>query len=73
MADSKESERRKSISRVKLKATSQEKRVHKRKEHFKNLLGNCCDADKRKTRGTQKGLIETHIYSRNKIQVNLVK
>ena len=35
----------------------------------------CCDADKRKTWGTQKGLIEKHIYSsnRSKIQVNLVK
>ena len=35
----------------------------------------CCNADKRKTRGTQKKLIEKHIYSsnRNKIQVNLVK
>ena len=39
------------------------------------IVGYCCDADKRKTRGTQKGLIEKHIYSsnRNKIQVNLVK
>ena len=35
----------------------------------------CCDADKRKTQGIQKGLIEKHIYSSNrkKIQVNLVK
>ena len=35
----------------------------------------CCDADQRKTRGTQKGLIENQIYSsnRNKILVNMVK
>ena len=34
-----------------------------------------CDAGKRKTRGTQKGLIEKHIYTSNwnKIQVNLAK
>ena len=39
------------------------------------LFHYCCDAGKRKTQGTQKGLIEKHIYSsnRNKIQVNLVK
>ena len=39
------------------------------------ILHFCCDAEKRKAGGTQKGLIEKHIYSskRNKIQVNLVK
>ena len=32
--------RRKSTKGVKLKATSQEERLQKWKEHFKNLLGN---------------------------------
>ena len=41
----------------------------------KTNIEKCCDGNKRKTRGTQKGLIEKHIYSSNrkKIQVNLVK
>ena len=32
--------KRKSISRVKLNATSQEERMHMWTEHFKNILGN---------------------------------
>ena len=35
-----EVKRRKSISRAKLKAASQEERIQKKKEHFKNLFGN---------------------------------